>query len=49
MEQVLLLFQIMKIQKDLKGVHIVRSDFYKFMEGMLATYALISMLFLLQI
>ena len=37
MEQVLLSLQVMKMQRDVKEVHIVSSEFCQFLEGGLAT------------
>ena len=36
MEQVLLSLQVMKMQWDIKGLHIVSNEFCRFMEGGLA-------------
>ena len=41
MEQVLLLLNVIKMQKDINGVHIVRSEFCPFLEGGLATLGFI--------
>ena len=40
-EQVLLSLQVMKMQRDIKGVHIVGSEFCPFLEGGLATSSFI--------
>ena len=41
MEQVLLSLQVMKMQRDIKGLHIVSSEFCPFLEGGLATLCFI--------
>ena len=41
MEQVLLSLQVMKMQRDIKGLHIVSSEFCPFLEGGLVTLGFI--------
>ena len=49
MEQVLLSLQVMKMQRDIKGLHNVSNEFWPFLEGGLETlYASFSQSFLLQ-
>ena len=45
MEQVLLSLQVMKMQRDIKGLHIVSSEFWPFLEGGLATLGFIFSVF----